>query len=56
MPVSEEMGHIIMAGGNAMELARQAAQEGVADLRQSGLKKVMNGTTSLEEINRVTKE
>ena len=56
MPVSEEMGRIIMEGGNSLQLAEQAAREGVANLRQSGLKKVKAGITSLEEINRVTKE
>jgi type IV pilus assembly protein PilB len=56
MPVSEEMGRIIMEGGNAMQLAKQAQQEGVPDLRQSGLKKVMDGMTILDEINRVTKD
>lgn len=56
MPVSEAMGHIIMEGGNSIELAKQAEKEGVTDLRQSGLKKVIDGITSLEEINRVTKE
>ena len=56
MPVSEEMGRIIMEGGNALELAEQAQKEGIADLRQSGLKKVKDGITSLDEINRVTKE
>jgi type IV pilus assembly protein PilB len=56
MPVSEEMGRIIMEGGNSIELAEQAKKDGVADLRQSGLKKVIEGITSLEEINRVTKE
>lgn len=56
MPVSEEMGRIIMDGGNALDLAEQSAKEGVADLRRSGLKKVMQGVTSLEEINRVTKD
>ncbi|EDZ65521.1 type IV-A pilus assembly ATPase PilB [Nitrosococcus oceani AFC27] len=56
MPVSEEMGRIIMAGGNSMELAEQSKKEGVADLRQSGLKKIIDGVTSIEEINRVTKE
>ncbi len=56
MPVSEAMGHIIMEGGNSMELAKQASAEGVADLRESGLKKVITGITSLEEIDRVTKE
>jgi type IV pilus assembly protein PilB len=56
MPVSETMGRIIMEGGNAMQLADQAQREKVADLRASGLKKVRQGITSLEEINRVTKE
>ena len=56
MPVSEEMGRIIMEGGNAMELAKQATVEGVADLRESGLKKVADGITSLEELDRVTKD
>ena len=56
MPVSEEMGRIIMEGGNAMQLAAQARKEGVPDLRESGLKKVKDGITSLDELNRVTKE
>jgi len=56
MPVSETMGRIIMEGGNAMQLADQAKKEGVADLRESGLKKVKDGVTSLDEINRVTKD
>ena len=56
MPVSEAMGRIIMENGNAMQLADQAKAEGVADLRESGLKKVRDGLTSLEEINRVTKD
>jgi len=56
MPVSEAMGRIIMEGGNSMQLGDQAASEGIADLRQSGLKKVAEGLTSLEEINRVIKE
>ena len=56
MPVSEVMGKIIMEGGNAMQLAEQAKKEGVKDLRESGLKKVKDGLTSLEEINRVTIE
>lgn len=56
MPVSDEMGRIIMEGGNSMQVEQQAAKEGIADLRQSGLKKVAAGLTSLEEINRVIKE
>jgi len=56
MEVSETMGRIIMEGGNAMQIARQAAKEGVIDLRQAGLNKVKEGLTSLEEVNRVTIE
>lgn len=56
MKISEEMGRIIMREGNAMELADQAQKEGIADLRQSSLKKAKSGVTSLEEINRVTKD
>ena len=56
MEVSEAMGRIIMEGGNAMQIADQAASEGVYDLRRAGLNKVKEGVTSLEEINRVTIE
>jgi type IV pilus assembly protein PilB len=56
MEVSEAMGRIIMEGGNAMQIADQAANEGVLDLRRAGLNKVRDGVTSLEEINRVTIE
>jgi len=54
MPVTETIGRIIMEGGNSMQIADQADAEGIADLRKSGLKKVKDGLTSLEEINRVT--
>ena len=56
MPVSEHLGRIIMEGGNAMQIAETAKKDGVADLRQSALKKVKDGLTSLEELNRVTVE
>jgi type IV pilus assembly protein PilB len=56
MPISEEMGRLIMSGGNSLQLAEQAAHEGIADLRRSGLRKAKAGLTSLEEINRVTKD
>jgi type IV pilus assembly protein PilB len=56
MPISEQMGRLMMEGGNAMQLAEQARREGIRDLRQSGLRKVKAGITSLEEINRVTKD
>jgi len=56
MEVSEAMGRTIMEGGNAIQIADQAASEGVIDLRRAGLNKVREGLTSLEEINRVTIE
>ena len=45
-----------MEGGNAMQIADQAATEGVQDLRRAGLNKVKEGVTSLVEVNRVTIE
>ena len=56
MPISEAIGRIIMEGGTALQIADQAKKEGIPDLRESGLKKVKDGLTSLEEINRVTKD
>ena len=56
MPCSEQIGRIIMEGGNAIQIAEEAKKEGVTDLRSSALKKVKDGITSLEEINRVTIE
>jgi type IV pilus assembly protein PilB len=54
MPVSEEIGRIIMGGGSVLEIKQQAIAEGVWGLRQSALNKVANGMTSLDEVNRVT--
>jgi type IV pilus assembly protein PilB len=56
MPVTETIGRIIMEGGNAMHIAEQAKADGIPDLRMAGLRKVKDGVTSLEEINRVTIE
>jgi type IV pilus assembly protein PilB len=56
MTISDEMRRVIMRGGNALEIADQARLEGVRDLRQSGLLKVRQGVTSLEELMGVTNE
>jgi type IV pilus assembly protein PilB len=56
MPISEEMGRIILRDGNAVDIADQSAKEGIWDLRKSGLKKVKDGMTSLDEINQTTIE
>jgi type IV pilus assembly protein PilB len=54
MPVSEAIGKIILSGGSAPDIREQADRDGAWDLRRSGLKKVRDGVTSLEEVNRVT--
>ena len=56
MPVSEEMEIMIMNDANSLEIADQAKKEKVNDLRDSALQKVREGVTSLEEIDRVTKD
>jgi type IV pilus assembly protein PilB len=56
MPITDEMSRIIMKNGTAIDIADQARREGVRDLRQSGLRKVKAGFTSLEEIEAVTNE
>ena len=47
---------IIMEGGNSIEIAAKAKEEGFNDIRRSGLLKVLQGVTTLEEVNRVTKD
>jgi type IV pilus assembly protein PilB len=56
MPISEEIQRIILNHGTAMDIAEQARKEGVRSLRESGLVKVRQGLTSLEEIIAVTNE
>jgi type IV pilus assembly protein PilB len=56
MPISEEIQRIILRGGGAMDIAQQASKEGVRNLRESGLLKVRQGMTSLEEVLSVTNE
>ena len=56
MPITEEIQKIILASGSSMDIAEQAQREGVRDLRQSGLIKVRNGLTTLEEVISVTNE
>ena len=54
MPVTDEIGQIIMEGGNAADIERQATLDGVIDLREAGLQKMRAGLLSLAEVNRVT--
>lgn len=55
MTISKEMQEVVLNGGSAIDIKRQAIKEHILSLRQAGLKKVMRGMTSLSEVNRVTK-
>ncbi|ABO25304.1 type IV-A pilus assembly ATPase PilB [Shewanella loihica] len=54
MKMSDEIARTIMEGGNSLQIATQAKEQGMRDLRESGLRKVIAGVTSIAEINRVT--
>lgn len=54
MPISETMSKLIMEGDNSLGIAKQAQEEGIWNLRQSGLAKVASGVCSLSEIDRIT--
>ena len=54
--ITQPLQRIIMEEGNSIEISDKARAEGFNDLRRSGLVKVMQGVTSLEEVNRVTKD
>lgn len=54
MPTTEEIKEIILRGGRAPELKREAIRQGMKTLRMSGLTKVKEGITTLQEILRVT--
>lgn len=51
-----DLERIIMEEGNAIDISTQMRKDGFNDLRTSGLIKAMQGLTSLEEVNRVTKD
>lgn len=54
--ITPALQRLIMEEGNSIDIALQARKDGFNDLRTSGLVKVMSGVTSLEEVNRVTKD
>ncbi|MBU1642442.1 GspE/PulE family protein, partial [bacterium] len=55
LPISEELGSMIARGASKEELVEQARKEGFEPMFANGMKKVVNGTTTLEEILRVAK-
>ncbi len=55
LPISRDMAKLIMENAGSLDLAQQARKENTPSLRHSGLNKVREGITSLEELNRVIK-
>ena len=56
MMMSDVMQRLVMEGKNSIDLADQAQVEGVPDIRQSAIKKVRDGMTRIDEMNRITQE
>ena len=56
MPITDEMSRLIMSNCNAHDIADQAKRDGVNDLRRSGILKVMQGLTSIAEVEACTNE
>jgi type IV pilus assembly protein PilB len=54
MEVTEELRELILVGASGLELRRKAIDEGMITLRQSGLRKVKDGVTTIEEVVRET--
>jgi type IV pilus assembly protein PilB len=54
MEITDEIRELILVGASAIELRRKAAEEGMISLRQSGLRKIADGTTTIEEVVRET--
>ena len=56
MPVTEKMGELIMQDCTQIQIEQLAAEDGISNLRRSGVRKVIQGVTSLEEVERVTNQ
>jgi type IV pilus assembly protein PilB len=54
MEVTEELRELILVGASALELRRKAIEDGMITLRQSGLRKVKEGVTTIDEVVRET--
>jgi type IV pilus assembly protein PilB len=54
MEVTEELRELVLVGASGLELRRKAVDEGMITLRQSGLRKVKEGVTTIEEVVRET--
>jgi type IV pilus assembly protein PilB len=56
MPVKDEIKELIIQGASAVEIKREAVRLGMMTLRQSGIRKIIEGVTSVDEVLRVTFE
>lgn len=56
MPAKDELKELILQGASSADIKKEATRRGMSTLRQSGIKKVMDGITTIEEILRVTFE
>jgi type IV pilus assembly protein PilB len=54
LEVDDELKEMILSGGSAFELRQKAMQSGMMTLRMSGLQKIRDGMTSVEEVVRET--
>jgi type IV pilus assembly protein PilB len=54
MDISDEIRELILSGASALELKRKAIEEGMISLRASGLQKLREGLTTVEEVLRET--
>jgi type IV pilus assembly protein PilB len=54
MEISEGIREIIMSGGTSVDLRRKAIEEGMLTLRMSGMEKIRQGITTVEEVLRET--
>jgi type IV pilus assembly protein PilB len=54
MEINEEIRELVLVGASALELRRKAIEEGMITLRGSGLRKVREGVTTIDEVVRET--
>ncbi|MBV8894422.1 MAG: type II secretion system protein GspE, partial [Acidobacteria bacterium] len=54
MEVDDDIKELVLVGASAVELKKKAIEKGMLTLRRSGLMKVMQGITTLEEVARET--
>jgi type IV pilus assembly protein PilB len=54
MPMKDSLKELVLQGASAMEMKREAVNSGMKTLRSSGIKKLLNGVTTIEEVVKVT--